>query len=222
MALFYAFETKVRRQQFLDILKEHVALFHYCKSSRQKHENARRGDEEHEMNTPAGGGDPNRDHATSGTQDHMTAGPPTSPSEPEDGGLHSVNNVVLGTALLWIGWYGFNGGSALGGNLRAVSAIASTHVAACAGGCAYLIAVWFLNSRAEKHPVPGYNPYRARELSIIEFCNGVVIALVAITPAAGYVRLQRDTCKLTFADRTRFPCGALQSSVWCPASLSSC
>ncbi|KIM93349.1 hypothetical protein OIDMADRAFT_61688 [Oidiodendron maius Zn] len=52
---------------------------------------------------------------------------------------HNVNNMVLGPALLWIGWFGFNGGSALGGNLRAVSACVSTHVAACAGGTTSLL-----------------------------------------------------------------------------------
>lgn len=58
---------------------------------------------------------------------------------------HSVTNMVLGTAFLWIGWFGFNGGSALGGNMRAVSACASTHWSACAGGCTNLLLSWFLN-----------------------------------------------------------------------------
>ena len=100
---------------------------------------------------------------------------------------HNVNNMVLGTALLWIGWLGFNGGSALGGNLRAVSACVSTHVAACSGGTTSLLIFWLWNavSRALseeeniEHKVP----------SVTHFCDGVVIALVAITPAAGYASI---------------------------------
>jgi Amt family ammonium transporter len=99
-----------------------------------------------------------------------------------------VNNVILGTALLWIGWFGFNGGSALGGNLRALSAITSTHIAACSGGSANLLIFWFLNNLAQKYPLRAND----RKLSIMMFCDGAVIALVAITPAAGYVRLRRN------------------------------
>jgi len=85
---------------------------------------------------------------------------------------------VLGTALLWIGWFGFNGGSALGANLRAVSACISTHLAACAGGVMgtaleYIAAYWREGD--------------AGKFSVIGFCNGAVAGLVAITPAAGYV-----------------------------------
>ncbi|KAB5518033.1 ammonium transporter AmtB-like domain-containing protein, partial [Coniochaeta sp. 2T2.1] len=81
---------------------------------------------------------------------------------------HNVNNIVLGTALLWMGWFGFNGGSALGGNLRAASACVATHVAACAGGTSMLL-------------------LDARNPSVTHFCDGVVIALVAVTPGAGFV-----------------------------------
>jgi len=60
---------------------------------------------------------------------------------------HNIVNVVLGTALLWIGWFGFNGGSALGASLKAVSACVSAHLAACAGGLMrtlleYIFASW--------------------------------------------------------------------------------
>ena len=105
-------------------------------------------------------------------------------------GHHNVTNVVLGTAFLWIGWFGFNGGSALGSNMRAVSACMSTHIAACAGGvtaCLLGMAlVWFQASRntSEAARLP------TRQYSIITFCNGAVAGLVAITPAAGYVRSQ--------------------------------
>ncbi|KAH8748806.1 ammonium transporter AmtB-like domain-containing protein [Hyaloscypha sp. PMI_1271] len=91
---------------------------------------------------------------------------------------HNVISVILGTALLWIGWFGFNGGSALGANLRAVSACISTHLAACAGGVmGTLIEYVFAKGRKGD----------SGKFSIIGFCNGAVAGLVAITPAAGYV-----------------------------------
>ncbi|KIW68882.1 hypothetical protein PV04_04796 [Phialophora macrospora] len=84
---------------------------------------------------------------------------------------YSINHMVLGTALLWIGWFGFNGGSALGANLRAVSACLATQTAASAGGTVGLLLQWGL-SRLDR---------------MVEFCDGVIAGLVAITPAAGYV-----------------------------------
>jgi ammonia channel protein AmtB len=104
-----------------------------------------------------------------------------------DDSPHNANNIVLGTALLWIGWFGFNGGSALGGNLRAVSACLSTHTAACSGGSTALLLRWILNATSRR-----IRPSKQGEksgLSVIAFCDGVIIGLVAITPAAGYVRL---------------------------------
>lgn len=99
------------------------------------------------------------------------------PSKP-----HNVVNVVLGTTLLWIGWFGFNGGSALGANLRAVSACISTHLAACTGGvmgCLFEYLATYMNQ-----PL---NSIHRGKFSIVSFCNGAVAGLVAITPAAGYV-----------------------------------
>lgn len=176
------------------MLKERVmSIFCCCNSSRKDHDSARQGGEEHEMGTaPPGERDLNGGPVTIRAQDRETATNPLASSlEPEDDGPHNVNNVVLGTALLWIGWFGFNGGSALGGNLRAVSACTSTHVSACAGGSANLVIFWFLNSLAQRYPARGHDPDTYRRPSIILFCDGAVIALVAITPAAGYVRLRR-------------------------------
>lgn len=99
---------------------------------------------------------------------------------------HNVNNIVLGTALLWIGWFGFNGGSALGGNLRAVSACVSTHVAACAGGTTMLLLNWGWNYAARLANGDD-EEVRALNLSVTHFCDGAVVALVAITPGAGFV-----------------------------------
>ena len=98
---------------------------------------------------------------------------------------HNVNNMVLGTALLWIGWFGFNGGSALGGNLRAVSACVSTHVAACAGGTTSLLWFWMWSALAKTAAAEGEEEHKVP--SVTHFCDGAVIGLVAITPAAGYV-----------------------------------
>jgi ammonia channel protein AmtB len=107
---------------------------------------------------------------------------------------HNVNNMVLGTALLWIGWFGFNGGSALGGNLRAVSATVSTHVAACSGGTTSLLFFWLWGALARLSSKDRRHGHRVP--SVTHFCDGAVIGLVAITPAAGYVSL--ITLKLYF------------------------
>lgn len=84
---------------------------------------------------------------------------------------HNVTHVVLGTVFLWVGWFGFNGGSALSANLRAVMACLVTHIAACVGGFTWCL----LDYRLE------------RKWSTVGFCSGVIAGLVAITPGAGYV-----------------------------------
>jgi Amt family ammonium transporter len=87
---------------------------------------------------------------------------------------HSFANIMLGTSLLWFGWFGFNAGSAVGSNARAGLALIATHLAACSGGIAWaLIAYW-------RHP--------DKKISSFHFCSGAVAGLVAITPASGYVR----------------------------------
>ena len=99
---------------------------------------------------------------------------------------HSLNNLVLGTMLLWIGWLGFNGGSALGGNMRAVSACAATHVAASSGACTMLLMFWILKWCIRRWP-SSFDRRGASTLSVVHFCDGAVVGLVAITPAAGFV-----------------------------------
>ncbi|KAG5984053.1 hypothetical protein E4U55_006188 [Claviceps digitariae] len=84
---------------------------------------------------------------------------------------HSVTNVVLGTVFLWVGWFGFNGGSALAMNLRAIMACYVTNLAACCAGITWMV----LDYRLEK------------KWSTIGFCSGAVSGLVVITPAAGFV-----------------------------------
>ncbi|KUI63998.1 Ammonium transporter 1 [Cytospora mali] len=84
---------------------------------------------------------------------------------------HNVTHVVLGTVFLWVGWFGFNGGSALGANLRAVMACIVTHIAACVGGFTWCL----MDYRLEK------------KWSTVGFCSGAIAGLVAITPASGFV-----------------------------------
>ncbi|KAM5356621.1 hypothetical protein ACJ41O_003267 [Fusarium nematophilum] len=85
---------------------------------------------------------------------------------------HNVTHVVLGTVFLWVGWFGFNGGSALAMNIRSVMACYVTNLAASCGGIAWIL----LDLRLEK------------KWSTIGFCSGAISGLVAITPAAGFVK----------------------------------
>ena len=79
--------------------------------------------------------------------------------------------AVVGTGLLWVGWFGFNGGSALGANSRAVMAIASTHLAACAGALTWMAIEWWTRGRP----------------SVLGMISGAIAGLGTITPASGYV-----------------------------------
>ena len=86
---------------------------------------------------------------------------------------HNIPFAVLGAGMLWVGWFGFNAGSALGANGLAASALVATHVATAMAGL-----VWALMDVV-------FN-YRPTMLGII---TGAVAGLVAITPAAGFVGL---------------------------------
>jgi Amt family ammonium transporter len=84
-----------------------------------------------------------------------------------------ITYVLLGTGLLWFGWFGFNAGSALGANGLAVQALGTTTVAAAAAGMA-----WVFIDKILGH-----------KLSAMGACIGTVVGLVAITPAAGFVSI---------------------------------
>jgi len=84
---------------------------------------------------------------------------------------NNVPFVILGAAILWFGWFGFNGGSALAANEIAVQAIVNTNLAAAAGAVSWMLVDW---SRKGKP-------------SVVGIAVGAVCGLVAITPAAGYV-----------------------------------
>jgi Amt family ammonium transporter len=79
--------------------------------------------------------------------------------------------AVIGTGLLWVGWFGFNGGSALGANSRAVMAIIATHLAACAGALTWGAIEWATR----------------RKPSVLGMISGAVAGLGTITPASGFV-----------------------------------
>jgi ammonium transporter, Amt family len=79
--------------------------------------------------------------------------------------------AVIGTGLLWVGWFGFNGGSALGANSRAVMAITATHLAACAGALTWGAIEWSTR----------------RKPSVLGMITGAVAGLGTITPASGFV-----------------------------------
>ena len=82
---------------------------------------------------------------------------------------HSLTLTMLGTGLLWVGWFGFNAGSALEANGTAALAMINTFVATAAGALA-----WMALER-----LAGHRP------SALGFCSGVIAGLVAVTPAAG-------------------------------------
>ena len=84
-----------------------------------------------------------------------------------------ITYVMLGTGLLWFGWFGFNSGSALGANGIAVQALGTTTIAAAAAGMA-----WVFLDKIFGH-----------KLSAMGACIGVVVGLVAITPSAGFVSI---------------------------------
>jgi Amt family ammonium transporter len=83
----------------------------------------------------------------------------------------NIPYVLIGTGLLWFGWFGFNAGSALGANTLAVNAFATTNTAAAAAGLAWMF----------------FDVMRGKKPSVLGFCIGAVVGLVAITPAAGFV-----------------------------------
>jgi ammonium transporter, Amt family len=84
---------------------------------------------------------------------------------------HNLPFTVLGAALLWFGWFGFNAGSALGANELAANAFITTHIAAAAAGFTWALIEW------RHHGAP----------TILGAATGAVAGLVAITPACGFV-----------------------------------
>jgi Amt family ammonium transporter len=84
---------------------------------------------------------------------------------------HNLTMTLLGAALLWFGWFGFNGGSAVASGSLATSAFVVTHISTAAAALSWMISEWF---------------YRG-EPTVLGAASGAVAGLVAITPASGFV-----------------------------------
>ena len=82
---------------------------------------------------------------------------------------HNIPFVVIGTALLWLGWFGFNAGSGLAADGLAVNAFLVTHLATAVAAVVWMSLEWIINKKP----------------TVVGFCTGAVAGLVAITPAAG-------------------------------------
>jgi Amt family ammonium transporter len=96
---------------------------------------------------------------------------------------HSMPLVMLGTGILWFGWFGFNAGSALAANGQAVQAFMNTFVAAAAGGLAWVVV----------------ERLRDGHFTNLGAASGIVAGLVAITPACGFVTTMSGICIGAFA-----------------------
>jgi len=90
----------------------------------------------------------------------------SAPMEP-----HDITMVVLGGAILWVGWFGFNAGSAGGATAQAVYALTNTAVAAATAGLTWTLASWKIGGKP----------------TVVGAVSGAVAGLVAVTPASGYV-----------------------------------
>ncbi len=88
----------------------------------------------------------------------------------------NIPYVLIGTGLLWFGWFGFNAGSALGANSLAASAFVTTNTAAAAAGLGWMF----------------FDVVRGKKPSVVGFCIGAVVGLVAITPGAGFVAIPQS------------------------------
>ena len=94
----------------------------------------------------------------------------------EAGEVHTPANipfVILGTGMLWFGWFGFNAGSALSASAQATMAFATTNTASASAALAWIF----------------FDGMRGQKPSALGACVGAVVGLVAITPAAGYVSI---------------------------------
>jgi Amt family ammonium transporter len=94
------------------------------------------------------------------------SGYPTTPMPP-----HNLTMTVTGTGMLWVGWFGFNGGSALAANGNAALAIVATQVSASAAALTWMAIEWWRQGRP----------------SVLGIATGAVAGLAAVTPASGFV-----------------------------------
>jgi len=108
-------------------------------------------------------------HVNSGTAGLMAAlmlGKRRDPGPP-----HNVVLTMIGASLLWVGWFGFNAGSAVSAGMQAGMAMAVTHIATATAGFTWMLVEWFMRGKP----------------TVLGICSGAVAGLVAITPASGFV-----------------------------------
>ncbi len=91
---------------------------------------------------------------------------------------HNLVFTLIGTGLLWVGWFGFNAGSALTAGVLATSTMAATHFSAAAGALGWTLVEWFLK----------------RKPSVLGTASGMVAGLATITPASGFVSIPGAFC----------------------------
>jgi Amt family ammonium transporter len=89
----------------------------------------------------------------------------------DTGPAHNMVMTLIGASLLWVGWFGFNAGSAVTAGLQAGMAMLVTHTATATAGMTWMIVEWIMNGKP----------------TVIGICSGAVAGLVAITPASGFV-----------------------------------
>jgi Amt family ammonium transporter len=89
----------------------------------------------------------------------------------ETGPAHNMVLTLIGASLLWVGWFGFNAGSAVSAGMQAGMAMAVTHIATATAGFTWMLVEWMMRGKP----------------TVIGICSGAVAGLVAITPASGFV-----------------------------------
>jgi ammonium transporter, Amt family len=108
-------------------------------------------------------------HVNSGTAGLMTA--LMLGKRKDTGPAHNMVLTMIGASLLWVGWFGFNAGSAVTAGLQAGMAMLVTHTATATAGFTWMLVEWMLKGKP----------------TVIGICSGAVAGLVAITPASGFV-----------------------------------
>ena len=91
---------------------------------------------------------------------------------------HNVVLTLVGAGLLWVGWFGFNAGSALNSGVLATSTFAATHFAGAAGGLSWAFAEWLAKGKP----------------SVLGAASGMIAGLATITPASGFVTIPSAVC----------------------------
>jgi Amt family ammonium transporter len=89
----------------------------------------------------------------------------------DSGPAHNMVLTFIGASLLWVGWFGFNAGSAVSAGMQAGMAMLATHIATATAGFTWMVVEWMLRGKP----------------TVIGICTGAVAGLVAITPASGFV-----------------------------------